>query len=122
MLKHRQRAAEASNRQAAALYRSTVINAFANVADALHAVEADGRAFELAQASREASLGSYRVAQAQFAAGDISLLSLLAAEQGWRDAELALITAHAARLEDAVALKQSIASGSDNLVHVADAP
>jgi NodT family efflux transporter outer membrane factor (OMF) lipoprotein len=122
MLKHRQRAAEASNRQAAALYRSTVINAFANVADALHAVETDGRAFELAQASREASLGSYRVAQAQFAAGDISLLSLLAAEQGWRDAELALITAHAARLEDAVALKQSIAGGSDDLAHIAEAP
>lgn len=111
MLKHQQRAAEAGNRQAAALYRATVISAFANVADALHAVEIDGQALQLAQAGREASLGGYRTAQAQFTAGDISLLSLLASEQGWRDAELTLITAQAARLEDAVALKQSIASG-----------
>jgi NodT family efflux transporter outer membrane factor (OMF) lipoprotein len=108
-LKHRQRAAEASNRQAAALYRSTVINAFANVSDALRAREADERAYRLAERSRDIALESYRIAQAQYAAGDVSTLTLLSVEQGWRDAELALITAQMNRLEDAVALLQSTA-------------
>ena len=102
-----------------ALYRSTAINAFADVGDALHAVEADRRAFDLAQAARETALASYRIAQTQYAAGDMSLIALLTAEQAWRDAELSLITARAARLEDAVALKQSIASGSEDPVRAA---
>lgn len=113
-LKHQQRAAEANDRRAAALYRSTAINAFADVADALHAVETDGRAFDLAQGAEDAASASYRVARVQFDAGDISLDTLLTAEQAWRDAELSLIKARAARLEDAVALKQSIASGRED--------
>ncbi|MDR6641178.1 NodT family efflux transporter outer membrane factor (OMF) lipoprotein [Luteibacter sp. 1214] len=113
-LRHQQRSAEANNRRAAALYRSTAMNAFADVGDALHALEADRRAFDLAQAARGTALASYRIAQTQYAAGDMSLIALLTTEQAWRDAELSLITARAARLEDAVALKQSIASGSED--------
>jgi NodT family efflux transporter outer membrane factor (OMF) lipoprotein len=110
-LRHRQRAAEAADRQAAAVYRSTVINAFANVADALHAREADDRGLALATAAREAAAQSYQVAQAQSAAGDIGMLTLLAAEQTLRTAELALVTAQAQQLEDAAALLQAIAPG-----------
>ncbi|WP_051938833.1 efflux transporter outer membrane subunit [Luteibacter sp. 9135] len=107
-LRHRQRAAEATDRQAAATYRSTVINAFANVADALHAREADERGYQLALAARDAAAQSYQVAQAQSADGDISTLTLLAAEQTLRNADLTLASAQMQRLEDAVALLQAI--------------
>src|SRR5262249_31254425 len=40
-LRHRQRAAEAAFAQAAAQYRSTVLSAFQNVADALYALQSD---------------------------------------------------------------------------------
>lgn len=112
-LRHRQRAAEAADRQAAAVYRSTVINAFANVADALHAREADDRGLVLATAARDAAAEGYRVAQAQSAAGDISTLTLLASEQALRTAELAQVVAQAQQLEDAAALLQAIAPGAD---------
>ena len=45
-LLHKKRAAEAGLEQAAAQYRSTVINAFQNVADTLHAIESDADALK----------------------------------------------------------------------------
>ncbi|MNI97516.1 Outer membrane efflux protein [compost metagenome] len=44
VLRHRQRAAEESYKQAAAQYKETVITAFQNVADTLHAIHADAEA------------------------------------------------------------------------------
>jgi NodT family efflux transporter outer membrane factor (OMF) lipoprotein len=54
-LEQRQRAAEAGWDQAAEQYRSTVVNAFQNVADALQAIEFDGRSVAKARGAEEAA-------------------------------------------------------------------
>ena len=54
-LLHKKRAAEAGLDQAAAQYRSTVLNAFQNVADTLHALESDANALKAAVEAEHAA-------------------------------------------------------------------
>ena len=110
-LKHRQRAAEATYRQSAAQYRSTVIDAVQNVADVLHAVQSDATALASAELVGRAAARSLAIAQRQLALGDISELSMLNAEQAWRQAEIALVQARANRYADTVALFQALGGG-----------
>jgi NodT family efflux transporter outer membrane factor (OMF) lipoprotein len=110
-LKHKQRAAEAGYRQAAAQYRSTVIAAAQNVADVLHAIQADAQALAAAERAERAAMRSLQIARKQLALGDISQSSLLIAELAWRQAGLTLIQARAARFADTVALFQALGGG-----------
>jgi outer membrane protein TolC len=54
-LLHRERAARAAYTQAAEQYRSTVLTAFQNVADTLHALQQDAEALKAAAAAKEAA-------------------------------------------------------------------
>ena len=110
-LKHKQRAAEAAYRQAAAQYRSTVIAAMQNVADTLHALHADAEGLVAAERSEDAAARSLAIARRQLALGDISESSLLAAEVTWQQSDLALVQARAARYSDTVALFQALGGG-----------
>jgi NodT family efflux transporter outer membrane factor (OMF) lipoprotein len=110
-LMHRQRAAEAADDQAAAMYRSTVLVAFQNVADTLAALDTDGPALATAVAAEQAAARSLAIARRQQAAGATGVLPTLAAEQAWRQASLARIQAQAARLSDTVALFQALGGG-----------
>jgi NodT family efflux transporter outer membrane factor (OMF) lipoprotein len=110
-LKHKQRAAEASYRQAAEQYRSTVLSALQNVADALHAVQSDAQALAAIARAEQAAARSLSIAQRQLSLGDISSVSLLNAQVTYRQAELALIQARANRYADAVALFQALGGG-----------
>jgi NodT family efflux transporter outer membrane factor (OMF) lipoprotein len=122
-LMHRQRAAEAAFDQAAAQYRSTVINAFQNVADVLQSVQSDAQALDAAVVAEQAASGSVEVARQRLKAGEISYLSVLAAEQTYQSARIAAIQLRAARLADAAALFQASGGGwwnrSDALVATA---
>jgi NodT family efflux transporter outer membrane factor (OMF) lipoprotein len=119
-LKHRQRAAEATYRQAAEQYRSTVMSALQNVADSLHAVQSDAEAMAATARAEQAAARSLSIAQKQFALGDISMVVLLNAQVTYRQAELALIQARAARYTDTVALFQALGGGWWNRKDVAD--
>jgi NodT family efflux transporter outer membrane factor (OMF) lipoprotein len=110
-LKHRQRAAEAAYKQAAEQYRSTVLSALQNVADSLHALQFDAEAMAAAVRAEQAAGHSYAIAQKQHALGDISMVALLNAEVTYRQAELGLIQARAARYADTVALFQALGGG-----------
>ena len=110
-LKHRQRAAEASYRQAAAQYRSTVIAAAQDVADVLHAIQADAQAVDAAERAEHAAMRSLQIARRQLALGDISESTMLATELAWRQAGLSLVQARAARLADTVALFKALGGG-----------
>jgi NodT family efflux transporter outer membrane factor (OMF) lipoprotein len=120
-LRHRQRAAEAAYKQAAEQYRSTVMSALQNMADSMHAVESDADAMAADARAERAAAHSLQIAQRQYVVGDISMVALLNAQVTYRQAELALIQARAARYADTVALFQAVGGGWWNRQDVAAA-
>lgn len=115
-LLHKKRAAEAAYDQAAAQYRSTVITAFQNVADTLEALRYDAEGLQAAANAEKAAAESLAIARRQVELGDISYVTLLAAEQSYQQAVLALIQAQANRYADTAALFQSLGGGWWNQV------
>lgn len=110
-LLHKTRAARANLEQAAAQYRSAVVTAFQNVADALHALRYDADALKAAAASEKAASDSLAIARRQLALGAISYLGLLNAEQTYQLAQIARIQAQANRYVDTAALFQALGGG-----------
>jgi len=110
-LKHRERAANESLRQAAAQYRSTVITAFQNVADTLQAIHADAEALKAANEVTETARTALDLTRRQHARGYLDRLALIGAEQTFRQAQLNLAQAQAARLGDTAALFQALGGG-----------
>jgi NodT family efflux transporter outer membrane factor (OMF) lipoprotein len=110
-LLHKKRAAVAAFEEAAAMYRSTVIAALQNVADALHAVQSDGETLKAAYAAERAAFKSLEIARRQLQLGAIGYLGLLTAENTYNTALLALVQAQAARFADTAALFQALGGG-----------
>jgi len=113
-LMHQQRAAEALYDQAAAQYRSVVLTAFQNVADALHAIDTDARALQTALAAEQAAHRSLTIAQRQWQLGAVAYPAVLQAQQAYQQAVIALIQARALRYTDTVALFQALGGGWDS--------
>jgi NodT family efflux transporter outer membrane factor (OMF) lipoprotein len=114
-LMHRERAARAAYIQAAEQYRGTVITAFQNVADTLHALEQDAIALKASAAGKEAAGVTLALAKKQFSSGYASYLSLLNAEQAYQQASINLLQAQASRYADTAALFQALGGGWWNL-------
>jgi len=110
-LLHKKRAADAAFDQAAAMYRSTVITAFQNVADSLHALQSDAETLKAAYAAERAAFKSLEIARRQLQLGAIGYLGLLTAENTYNTALLALVQAQAARYADTAALFQALGGG-----------
>jgi NodT family efflux transporter outer membrane factor (OMF) lipoprotein len=110
-LKHRQRAAEAAYDQAAAQYRATVITAFQNVADTLHAIVSDADALRTAQYAEQTARHQLDIVTKQQTLGDVGSLVVVTAEQTWLQARLNTINAQANRLSDSAALMQALGGG-----------
>ena len=110
-LLHRQQAAVAAARQAAASYRNTVITAFQNVADVLTALDGDARALAANQAAEHAAARSLSLARLQYGAGGVAYLSVLTAQTQYQTAVLGLVRAQAARFTDTVALYVALGGG-----------
>ncbi|MGH6888571.1 MAG: efflux transporter outer membrane subunit [Rhizomicrobium sp.] len=108
---HRERAARANYRQAAAQYRSTVLVAFQNVADTLSALKTDADALQAAVAADDSAKAARDLAQRQAKDGYANDLALLAAEQTFEQARMALVQAEAARFSDTAALFQALGGG-----------
>jgi len=111
MLLHRELAAKAAYDQAQAQYRSTVIIAFQNVADALRAIQSDAVALQKAVASEAAAAKSLDITRRRMELGDINYLGLLNAQQTYQQALISLAQAKAARYADTVALFQALGGG-----------
>lgn len=110
-LEQQQRAAEAGLDQAAAQYRSTVVGAFQNVADALQALESDARALRAAVASVRAAKISLDLTRQQLERGQVSALQVLTVENTYLQALLSEIQAKTNRYADTVALFQALGGG-----------
>src|SRR5215467_6722554 len=74
--------------QAAAMYRSTVLAASQNVADALHALQTGADTLKAAYAAEHAGFKSLEIARRQLQLDAISYLGLLTAENTYQTALL----------------------------------
>jgi NodT family efflux transporter outer membrane factor (OMF) lipoprotein len=110
-LLHRERAAQAAYTQAAEQYRSTVLTAFQNVADTLHALEQDADGLKAAVAARDAAKVTLDLTTRQMQVGYVSYLALLSAEQNYQQAVINLVQAQANRYADTAALFQALGGG-----------
>jgi NodT family efflux transporter outer membrane factor (OMF) lipoprotein len=107
-LLHHKRAAEAALDQAGATYKSVVLTAFQNVADALHALDTDADALNAAGRAENAAQRSLAVARDQLKLGSVSYLALLNAEQTYQESLITLTQARTNRLADTAALFQAL--------------
>ena len=110
-LLHRERAARAAYVQADEQYRSTVLTAFQNVADTLHALQQDADALQSAAAARDAAKVTLDLTKKQLESGYANYLVLLSAEQAYQQALLNLVQAQSNRYADTAALFQALGGG-----------
>jgi NodT family efflux transporter outer membrane factor (OMF) lipoprotein len=110
-LLHTKRAASAALKQAAAQYQSTVITAYQNVADTLHASLSDADALAGAVEAENAAKVTYDLTRRQMEVGYVNTLALLSAETAYQQALLTRVQAQATRYGDTVALFQALGGG-----------
>jgi NodT family efflux transporter outer membrane factor (OMF) lipoprotein len=110
-LLHRERAARAAYTQAAEQYRGTVLTAFQNVADTLHALQQDADALKAAADAKDAAGVTLDLTKKQYQAGYVNYLGLLSAEQSYQQALINLVQAQANRYADTAALFQALGGG-----------
>lgn len=118
-LLHQRRAAVASAQEAAANYRGTVITAFQNVSDTLHALKGDADTLEAQALAEDTAQESLHLVQVQYQSGAASYLQVLSAEQAYQSAAVALVKAKAQRFADTAALFQALGGGWWNRSDVA---
>jgi NodT family efflux transporter outer membrane factor (OMF) lipoprotein len=110
-LMHKERAARAAYIEADEQYRSTVLTAFQNVADTLHALEQDADGLKAAVAARDAAKVTLDLTTQQLQAGYVNYLALLNAEQNYQQAVINLVQAQSNRYADTAALFQALGGG-----------
>ncbi|TAN07968.1 MAG: efflux transporter outer membrane subunit [Rhodanobacteraceae bacterium] len=110
-LMHQERAAKAAYVEAAEQYRQTVLTAFQNVADTLVALQQDAKALQSAAKAETAAKTTLDLSQLQLQHGYIGTFELLAAQQAYQQARIALVAAQANRFADTAALYQALGGG-----------
>jgi NodT family efflux transporter outer membrane factor (OMF) lipoprotein len=110
-LLHTKRAADQALRQAAAQYQSTVLQAYQNVADTLHAIIADAEALNAALAAEQAAKALLDSTHQRAEAGYTDYLTDLAAQMAYAQAVINLAQAQATRFGDTAALYQALGGG-----------
>lgn len=118
-LLHRERAASAALKQAAAQYQNTVTTAYQNVADTLHATLSDAKALAADVEAEDAARVTYDLTRRQMEVGYVNYLTLLNAEAAYSQALLNRVQAQATRFGDTVALFQALGGGWWNREEVA---
>jgi NodT family efflux transporter outer membrane factor (OMF) lipoprotein len=108
---HTKRAADQALRQAAAQYQETVITAYQNVADSLHATLGDAEALTADVAAEQAAKVTLDLTRERMQDGYTDYLTDLAAEMAYQQAVLTRVQAQAMRFGDTAALYQSLGGG-----------
>ena len=97
--------------QSLATYRQTVLNAFAQVADTLRAVEHDAETLKAQSQALSAADESLQIIQANYQAGLVNLLQILIANTLYHQARIGYLQAQAQRFQDTVALLVALGGG-----------
>jgi NodT family efflux transporter outer membrane factor (OMF) lipoprotein len=106
----RKAAIEAYN-QALATYRQTVLDAFAQVADVLRALEHDAEALKSQSHALAAAEEALRLIQANYEAGLANYVQVLVANAQYHQAQIGYLQAVAQRLQDTAALFVALGGG-----------
>jgi NodT family efflux transporter outer membrane factor (OMF) lipoprotein len=110
-LRAQERASYDALDRAAAQYRSTVLNGFANVANVLSALQLDAENVKTQLYAEQTAQESLDITMERFQAGAIAYLALLDAQRTYQQARIALVIAQANRFADTVALFQALGGG-----------
>ena len=110
-LLHKKRAAQQALKQAAAQYQSTVITAYQNVADTLHASLSDADALAAQVDAENAAKVTYDLTRRQMDSGYVNYLTLLSAQTAYQQTLINRVQAQATRYGDSVALFQALGGG-----------
>ena len=121
-LMHQERAARAAFDMADAQYRSTVLTAFQNVADALRALQFDAATLKAQQRAVRAASDTFDLTRGQYRLGAVTYIILLNAQRSYQQTLLALVQAQAARYADTAALFAALGGGWWNRVDVLPDP
>jgi NodT family efflux transporter outer membrane factor (OMF) lipoprotein len=118
-LSSKKKAAVDAYQQSQAMYRQTVLTAFAQVADTLRALEHDAETMQAELKSVETSKESLRLAQINYQSGMTNYLQVISADIQDHQANINYLQALAQRLQDTTALFTALGGGwwhSDNLL------
>ncbi len=110
-LRHEEQAAIASVDRASAQYRSTVLDAFADVSGSLQALQFNAETLAARAAAEQSATENLALAEQQFDLGAISVIALLDAQRQQHRSRIALVQAQAARLTDTAALFHALGGG-----------
>ena len=110
-LRAKKRAAVAAYDAAQAQYRSTVLNAFLDVANTLRAIDTDADAVNVTADAERLANESLGLVARQYQLGAVSYLASLDAQRTALSTRVALVQARAARFTDTAALFQALGGG-----------
>jgi NodT family efflux transporter outer membrane factor (OMF) lipoprotein len=105
------KAAIQTYQQAQSLYRQTVLDAFAQVADTLTALQRDADAVEAELEAKRSAAEALAGMKANYEAGLVAYLDLLTADVQFHQATIAWLQAVAQRHQDTVALYVALGGG-----------
>ncbi|WP_164926880.1 AdeC/AdeK/OprM family multidrug efflux complex outer membrane factor [Chlorobaculum tepidum] len=110
-LRAKRRAAIATRNQALALYRQTVLAAFAQVADLIRALEHDAQQAEAEKQAVESAKLSLDLVQANYKAGMVNYEQVILADIQYRQAKIGYLQARAQQLQDTAAMYVALGGG-----------
>ncbi len=110
-LSARKQSAIDAYQQSLALYRQTVLDSFAQVADTVRALEHDAEAMQAEAQAVSTSEQSLHLSQVNYQAGLINYLQVLAADIQYHQAQIGFLQARAQRLQDTTALYVALGGG-----------
>jgi NodT family efflux transporter outer membrane factor (OMF) lipoprotein len=111
------RAAIDAYQQSQAIYRQTVLDAFAQVADSLNALEHDAEALQAQVEAQRAAGEALTLLQTNYRAGLVAYLDVLAADVQFHETTIAYLQAVALRHQDTVGLFAALGGGWWNAQH-----
>ncbi|MGO9437739.1 MAG: efflux transporter outer membrane subunit [Terracidiphilus sp.] len=110
-LRAEQRKAQAAYDEASSNYRQSVLQAFQQVADTLHAIQNDAQTLQSRTAAAEQARAAYQIATERYQAGGISQLALLEAQRQQLQAALDRTDSATSRYTDSATLFQALGGG-----------
>ncbi|MGC4028258.1 MAG: efflux transporter outer membrane subunit [Steroidobacteraceae bacterium] len=111
-LRTRQRAAQAALRANAANYQQTVLEAFAQIADSLQALDHDAQALQAQRTAAATARETADLTRSAYQEGETTVLQVLDAERRYQQAQLGFVRTEAQRYLDSMQLLLALGPGA----------